>query len=142
MQKITVLIVLTLTALVFSSAAISSVESLRGKAAIDADATKAMKHKLETVEGGIQRNFKKQPPLIPHKTEKYKVTLTNNGCLKCHSEKAYKKEKAPKVGDSHYVARDGKVLKTISGRRYFCEQCHVTQVQSGELVDNTYEGID
>jgi len=137
-----VLIVLTLTALAFSSAAISSVESLRGKADIDAKAVKAQKHKIETVQGGIQRNFKKQPPLIPHKTEKYKVSLKSNGCLKCHSEKAYKKEKAPKVGDSHYVTRDGKTLKTISSRRYFCEQCHVTQVQSNELVDNTYEGID
>lgn len=142
MKKMMLLMFLTLIALAVSGTAIAGVESLRGKAAIDEKANKAARHKIESVQGGIERNFKKQPPLIPHKTEKYKVSLKNNGCLKCHSEKAYKKEKAPKVGDSHYVSRDGKVLKTISSRRYFCEQCHVTQVKSDELVDNTYEGID
>ena len=140
MKKIIVLMVMACTALIFSTSAISSVQSLRGGSELDASANKVMKHKIEVVQGGIKRNFKKQPPLVPHAVEKYKISLHNNGCLKCHSEKSFKKEKAPKVGDSHYVDRDGKVLKTISSRRYFCNQCHVTQVKADELVENVYQG--
>ncbi len=138
MKKIIVLMTMAIVAMAFSISAIASVESLRGSSALNTDANKAMKHKVEVTQGGVKRNFKKQPPVVPHATEKYKVTLKNNGCLKCHSEKAYKKEKAPKIGDSHYVGRDGKVLKTMSSRRYFCSQCHVTQVKADELVENTY----
>ena len=133
------LLLLAMTAIMFSLPAMS-LESLRGDTALDAAANKAGKHKINTQEGGYERSFKKQPPLIPHTIEKYKVSLKNNGCMKCHSEKAYKKEKAPKVGDSHYITRDGKTLDTISSRRYFCSQCHVPQVKSEPLVENTHEG--
>ena len=133
------LLLLAMTALMFSLPALS-VQSLRGDSALDAAANKAESHKVNTQQGGYERSFKKQPPLIPHKIEKYSVTLKNNGCMKCHSEKAYKKEKAPKVGDSHYITRDGKTQDTISMRRYFCSQCHVPQVKSEPLVENTHEG--
>ncbi|MFK5894099.1 MAG: nitrate reductase cytochrome c-type subunit [Pseudomonadota bacterium] len=138
MKKIIVLTIMAIVAMAFSISAIASVESLRGTAALDADANKAMKHKVEVTQGGVKRNFKKQPPVVPHATEKYSISLNNNGCLKCHSEKAYKKEKAPKIGDSHYVDRNGKVLKTMSNRRYFCNQCHVPQYKAPALVENTY----
>jgi len=139
-KKSLAIFLLALTAVMFSSAALA-VESLRGDHALDADANKVMKHKINTVQGGIERNFKLQPPMIPHTIDKYRITLKGNGCLKCHSEKSYEKEKAPKVGDSHYVTRDGKTLKTISSRRYFCSQCHAPQVKSDPLVENVYEGI-
>ena len=125
----------------FASTA-TAVQSLRGDSALDAKANKVAKHKINTQEGGYERNYKLQPPLGPHKVDKYRVTIKNNGCLKCHSEKSYKKEKAPKVADSHYIDRDGKVLKTISKRRYFCNQCHTPQVKSNPLVENVYEGVD
>ncbi|MCP3851818.1 MAG: nitrate reductase cytochrome c-type subunit [Gammaproteobacteria bacterium] len=131
---------LAMTTVIFSATAMA-VQSLRGDSALDADANKVQKHKVETVQGGISRNFKLQPPMVPHEVSKYRITLKGNGCMKCHSEKAYKKEKAPKVGDSHYVTRDGETLKTISSRRYFCSQCHAPQVKSNPLVENTYEGI-
>ncbi|MCW8930303.1 MAG: nitrate reductase cytochrome c-type subunit [Gammaproteobacteria bacterium] len=131
---------LAVTAIMFSSA-VMAVQSLRGDTALDADANKVVKHKVDTVEGGIKRSFKLQPPMVPHTVEKYSITLKGNGCMKCHSEKAYKKEKAPKVGDSHYVDRDGKTLDTVSSRRYFCNQCHAPQVKSEPLVENVFEGI-
>ena len=130
-RKVMTLMLLALLAMMFSLPAMS-VESLRGDKPLDS----------KSEEGGYERNFEKQPPLIPHKVDKYRITLKNNGCLKCHSEKAYKKEKAPKVGDSHYITRDGKTLKHISKRRYFCNQCHVPQVNSDPLVENTYEGVE
>jgi len=138
MKKSMILMVTAIVAMAFSITAMANVQSLRGGTALDADANKAMKHKIEVTQGGVKRSFKKQPPVVPHATEKYKINLKNNGCLKCHSEKAYKKEKAPKIGDSHYVTRDGKVLKTMSSRRYFCSQCHVTQVKAPALVENTH----
>lgn len=141
MKKIMVIILLALTATLFTSMAIADVQSLRGDTALDAPANKAEKHKLQVQSGGYERNFEQQPPLVPHKVDTYSVTLKNNGCLKCHSEKAFEKEKAPKVGDSHYVTRDGKTLDTISSRRYFCLQCHVPQVSDSPLVENNYQGI-
>ncbi len=139
-RKVISIFLIAMTAVVFSSAALS-VQSLRGDSALDSDSNKIVKHKVNTVEGGIKRNFKLQPPMIPHTIDKYQITLKNNGCMKCHSEKAYKKEKAPKVGDSHYVDRDGKTLKQVSSRRYFCNQCHAPQTKDNPLVENTYEGI-
>ena len=139
-RKVISIFLLAMTAVVFSSAALS-VQSLRGDSALDSDSNKIVKHRVNTVEGGIKRNFKLQPPMIPHTIDKYQITLKNNGCMKCHSEKAYKKEKAPKVGDSHYVDRDGKTLKQVSSRRYFCNQCHAPQTKDNPLVENTFEGI-
>ncbi|MCU7835313.1 MAG: nitrate reductase cytochrome c-type subunit [gamma proteobacterium symbiont of Taylorina sp.] len=139
-RKVMSIFLVAITAVMFSSAAMS-VQSLRGDSALDNKANKIVKHKVNTVEGGIKRNFKLQPPLIPHTTDKYQISLKNNGCMKCHSEKAYKKEKAPKVGDSHYIDRDGKTLEHVSSRRYFCTQCHATQIKDNPLVENTYEGI-
>lgn len=140
-KRVVSILLLAMTAIMFSLPAMS-VESLRGDSALDADANKASKHKVNSEEGGYERSFELQPPLIPHTVDKYQITLRNNGCMKCHSEKAYKKEKTKRVGDSHYVTRDGKTLKNLSSRRYFCTQCHVPQVKSDPLVENTYEGID
>ncbi len=140
-RKVMTLMLLALVAMMFSLPAMS-VESLRGDKPLDAKSVKVGKYKVQSEEGGYERNFEKQPPLIPHKIDKYRITLKNNGCLKCHSEKAYKKEDAPKVGDSHYITRDGKTLKHISKRRYFCNQCHVPQVNSDPLVENVYEGVE
>ncbi len=140
-RKVMTLMLLALVAMMFSLPAMS-VESLRGDKPLDAKSVNVGKYKVQSEEGGYERNFEKQPPLIPHKIDKYRITLKNNGCLKCHSKKAYKKEKAPKVGDSHYITRDGKTLDHISKRRYFCNQCHVPQVNSDPLVENVYEGVE
>ncbi|WP_198263542.1 nitrate reductase cytochrome c-type subunit [sulfur-oxidizing endosymbiont of Gigantopelta aegis] len=140
-KKNIMIFLVAMAAVMFSTAALS-VQSLRGGYPLESDTESVPKHKVNTEEGGYDRNFKLQPPMIPHKTAKYRINLKNNGCLKCHSEKSYKKENAPKVGDSHYIDRDGKTLKTISKRRYFCTQCHAPQVKSKPLVKNTYEGID
>jgi cytochrome c-type protein NapB len=78
--------------------------------------------------------------VIPHKIDKETINLKTNTCMKCHSEKTYEQKKAPKVGDSHYVARDGKVLETVSTRRYFCNQCHAPQLNAEPIVINRFEG--
>lgn len=131
--------ILAAGALVALSSGVLAVESLRGKA-VDAPASEPEKRKVEVTQGGIERSFKEQPPMIPHETEKYEISLQHNGCLKCHSDKTYQTEKAPKVGDSHYVDRDGKKLDHISARRWFCNQCHAPQLSGAPLVKNEFQG--
>jgi len=117
------------------------VASLRGAYDLQAESLKPTKKKLVSQEGGFERSYKQQPPMIPHKIDKYRITLKNNGCMKCHDEKHYKKEKAPLVGESHFISRDGKKLDHISSRRYFCNQCHAPQVDAKPLVKNEFEGL-
>ncbi len=142
MKKMSAMLIVALSAALFTAAAVSgSVVSLRGDQGIDAMSKKPDRTKVMTVEGGIERSFEKQPPMVPHQVDKYRIDLRNNGCMKCHSEKTYEKEKAPKIGDSHYVTRDGKTQDTLSSRRYFCNQCHAPQMDAQPLVQNTFQGV-
>ena len=139
MKKIATVTGAALSALLLSTAALSDVQSLRGED-LDAMAKKSEKHEVMNVKGGIERSYKQQPPMIPHEVAKYEINLKVNGCLSCHSEKTYQEKKAPKVGDSHYMTRDGKVLPTLSSRRYFCTQCHAPQENADPLVQNNFHG--
>jgi cytochrome c-type protein NapB len=98
------------------------------------------RRQVEVVQGGIARSYKEQPPMIPHAIDKYEISLRLNGCLKCHSEETYQAEKAPKLGDSHFLDRDGKRLDKLSTRRYFCTTCHAVQFEGAPLVDNSFQG--
>ncbi|MDJ0806303.1 MAG: nitrate reductase cytochrome c-type subunit [Gammaproteobacteria bacterium] len=139
MKKSVIVLAMALMAGFYTSSAVSEVMSLRGDD-LTSMAQKPKKMKILSVSGGIERSFEQQPPMVPHTVDKYEVNLKHNGCMKCHSEQTYEKEKAPKVGDSHYIDRDGNVLKTLSSRRYFCNQCHTTQVGAEPLVQNNFVG--
>ncbi|MCW8923377.1 MAG: nitrate reductase cytochrome c-type subunit [Gammaproteobacteria bacterium] len=117
-----------------------SISSLRGDHDLNAGANKAIKSKQTTQKDGFGRSYKQQPPMIPHKIDKDKITLKTNTCMKCHSKATYKKEKAPMVGKSHFMSRDGKELKKVSSRRYFCNQCHAPQNSAKPLVGNNFVG--
>jgi len=140
MKKTMVTLLVVLVTFVFSGIAVAGVESLRGDLSLTDLSKKPSKKKQEVVKGGFDRSYLTQPPLIPHKIDKEKINLKVNTCLKCHSAKTYKKRKAPKVGDSHYITRDGKKLNKVSKRRYFCNQCHAPQLNASPLVENTFEG--
>jgi cytochrome c-type protein NapB len=116
------------------------VDPQRKDLALDAGSAPVERRQVEVVQGGIARSYKEQPPMIPHAIEKYEISLRLNGCLKCHSEETYQAEKAPKLGDSHYLDRDGKKLDKLSMRRYFCTQCHAPQLEGTPLVDNAFQG--
>jgi len=139
MMKPVTILFLTMIAPFFSASVSADVTSLRGDE-LTSTSKVPPKAKVMNVEGGIERSYKEQPPMVPHAVDSYTIDLKNNGCLKCHSEATYEKEKAPKIGDSHYVTRDGEVLKTISSRRYFCNQCHVAQENVEPLVKNQFAG--
>jgi cytochrome c-type protein NapB len=89
----------------------------------------------------VARTFTSQPPVIPHAVENFdEITLEENQCLTCHSAANYQKKKAPKIGDSHFRDREGKVLPQASAARHNCVQCHVPQVDAPPLVENDFKG--
>ncbi len=124
-----------------SGTTVAEEQSLRGSRPPDKLSRMFKLKKQIKKEGGFKRAFKQAPPQIPHDISKDRITLTENTCMKCHSAANYKREKAPKAGDSHFKSRDGKVLKEISTRRYFCVQCHVPQLDAQPLVENTFKGV-
>ncbi|MCP3689987.1 MAG: nitrate reductase cytochrome c-type subunit; periplasmic nitrate reductase electron transfer subunit [Gammaproteobacteria bacterium] len=128
-----------LSAVSFNSSA--DITSLRGAVSLDGESEMFDKRKLVKQKDGFERSYKIQPPMIPHDTEKDKITLQSNTCMKCHSKKNHEKENAPEIGESHYVDRDGNVLEKLSTRRYFCNQCHANQVDAPPLVDNEFVGF-
>ena len=83
-----------------------------------------------------------QPPLIPHKIRGYEVSTNANKCLSCHSFKRSVESGATKISVTHYVTRENLVLSDVSPRRYFCLQCHVTQADSGLLIENDFKPVD
>lgn len=115
-------------------------QSLRGDLDIEAQQKAPEMQKLHVPDQMFKRTFKEQPPLVPHKNDKYKITMKSNKCIKCHDKKYYKEEEAPMIGKSHYLDKDGKEQKTLNMGRYFCNQCHVTQVIAKPLVNNTFTG--
>ncbi len=136
-----VMLTTLLGAALFSQYAViaqADVSSLRGANNLDAPAKAVAKKKQMKVQGGFDRSWKLQPPSIPHSIEKDRISLRENTCMKCHSKANFKKEKAPEIGESHYVARDGSILDKPSSRRYFCNQCHTPQLDATPLVENTF----
>ncbi len=119
-------------------------KSLRG-AEIQAPETEyADPFKVMKDSAPIERDYVQQPPLIPHKTDGYNITMKYNKCMDCHSWTRYKETGATKVSLTHFKTRDGQELSNISPRRYFCQQCHVPQVDAKPLVANKFkpaEGI-
>jgi cytochrome c-type protein NapB len=118
------------------------VQSLRAGVAVTSVNTPVSAKAVLEPEDGFNTSWDSQPPSVPHKIDKDIVSLTENTCMNCHSKANYKKEGAVKIGKSHYYDRDGKRLKTLSSRRYFCVQCHTPQLDAKELVENTFKGED
>ena len=89
-----------------------------------------------------KRAYPMQPPTIPHKIDGYQVDLKVNRCLACHSRKRSEDSQATMVSVTHYMDREGNFLADVSPRRYFCEQCHVTQADTPALLVNDFVDID
>lgn len=128
----------------FSAIAADAPKSMRGLdvAAPDPVATeRSYVGKRPGTQEPIARTFSTQPPVIPHATENFdEVSLEENQCLDCHGAANYQQKKAPKIGDSHFITRDGAKLAESSAARYNCSSCHVPQVDAPPLVDNAFQG--
>lgn len=128
----------------FSAMAADAAKSMRGLdvAAPDPVASeKSYVGKRPGTQQPVARTFSTQPPVIPHAVENFdEINLEANQCLDCHGAANYKKKNAPKVGDSHFVNRDGQKLDEASAGRHNCTQCHVPQVDAPALVDSDFKG--
>jgi cytochrome c-type protein NapB len=88
------------------------------------------------------RAYPEQPPVIPHSIRNYEVSLTANQCLTCHGRQFTQQSQAPMISVTHFMGRDEQVLATVSARRFFCTQCHVSQQDAKPLVENNFRDID
>jgi len=118
-----------------------SVTSLRGHHDLDKDTSAPSAKPWQRDRDPIERDYVQQPPLIPHSTKGYKINIKFNKCLTCHSWANYKESGATKISQTHFSDRDQNVLANIAPRRYFCNQCHVPQVDAKPLVENTFEAV-
>ena len=116
-------------------------KSLRGDHAVDEPSAKPQISRWQEDKEPIKRDYVQQPPLIPHSIEGYRINLKFNKCLTCHSWANYKEAKATKISQTHFEDREGQVLANVSPRRYFCTQCHVSQVDQKPLVENEFKPV-
>ena len=112
------------------------VSSLRG---VDVEDTVDVGEVYQQLEGRQVRNYRQQPPVIPHSMTQYQIDLRTNQCLSCHDWTNAGERGAPTLSMSHYLDRDGTQLDTVAGTRWSCTQCHVPQANAPELVGNTFE---
>lgn len=124
------------------AAPFSGVSSLRGDNTIKSDSQSTDNKQLPSDRAPIARNYFQQPPLVPHRVREYKITINNNKCLSCHSWKNYQKARATKISQTHFADRDGNAQTTVAARRYFCNQCHVPQVDAKPLVENIFKPVN
>ncbi|WP_193143011.1 nitrate reductase cytochrome c-type subunit [Meridianimarinicoccus sp. MJW13] len=113
-----------------------SVTSLRGA---DVDEPQLLDQVPRQIEGRMVRNYRQQPPLIPHTASQYQIDLRTNQCLSCHDWTNAGERGAPTLSMTHYLDRDGNELDQVAGTRWFCNQCHVPQANTPELVGNDFQ---
>lgn len=116
----------------------ASVKSLRGMTAINEGAG-AVDLNKQLTGARFERNYRQQPPLVPHKISQYQIDLKANQCITCHDWPQNTTAGAPKISETHYIDRSGKRLNHVSTARWFCTQCHVPQVEAAAMVPNTFE---
>lgn len=121
--------------LAYAQSATSPVKSLRG-AQIDEQTT--IDEVYHQDEKRFVRNYRQQPPLIPHAIDQYQIDLNANRCLSCHDWTNAGDRGAPTLSMTHYLDREGRQLDRVAGTRWFCNQCHVPQVDAPALVENTF----
>ncbi len=138
MKKITLAAMAATFLLGSSMLAMAEVKSLRGDLPLDAKAKPPHKARVMSKSGGYKRAWKLQPPLIPHKIDKERISLDENSCFRCHAPDTYKAEKAPMISKSHFKDPEHPSDKNFIRRRWFCYQCHVPQVEAKPLVENVF----
>ncbi len=118
------------------------VATLRGEVPLNEEETPPVMPNVENRDIKRQRAYPMQPPTIPHKIDQYQVDYKANKCMSCHARTRTEESQAPMVSVTHYMNRDGNFLAEVSPRRYFCTQCHVTQVDAKPLVENIFQDVE
>ncbi|NQY89600.1 MAG: nitrate reductase cytochrome c-type subunit [Colwellia sp.] len=147
-MKILPILMLTFgLATAYSAVAVQTVnpgglETIRGATTLDETRAAERLKRVIKDKNPIKRNYVHQPPMIPHQIRGYRVDTNSNKCLTCHGWKYAAETGATKISLTHYENRDGRTLSSVSPRRYFCSQCHVTQADAPDLIDNTFKPVE
>ena len=88
------------------------------------------------------RSYAMQPPTIPHSIDNYQIDRYANKCLMCHSRVGAGDSQATPVSITHYTDRDGNFMGDVAPRRYFCDTCHVVQMDVSVRVPSNFEDVD
>lgn len=141
MKKTALISALTATALLagspaFAQSAGAPVQTLRTAPLDEEGGASEVFHQDEK---RFARNYRQQPPLIPHSIARYQIDLRANRCLACHDWTNAGERNAPTLSMTHYQDREGRQLDRVAGTRWFCNQCHVPQADAPELVENTFQ---
>jgi len=127
---------------IFCSTAFSQHDPLRGAAPVDQEARPAPMVNAENNDKKRVRSYAMQPPTIPHKTDNYQVDRFANRCMTCHARTRATETQATPISITHYLDRDGNFLADVSPRRYFCDQCHVVQMEANPAVKNSFRDVE
>jgi cytochrome c-type protein NapB len=88
------------------------------------------------------RSYAMQPPTIPHSIDNYQIDRFANRCMMCHARTRAGDTQATPISITHYTDRDGNFLVDVSPRRYFCDTCHVVQMDVEPRVKSTFEDVE
>jgi len=136
------LAVCSLMVLVNFALADNQVASLRGSAdLLDNAAAPAMAAEINNDQRRV-RDYPMAAPTIPHKIEGYQIDLAANKCLSCHNRLRVADSQAPMISVTHFMNRDGNFLADVSPNRYFCTQCHASQLSVKLLIENDFVSMD
>ena len=139
-MKLRIVMGLALFGMLVCAQAAPLVDAMRGTTAITGTTEPPRLGNQVNDDNRVERNFRYQPPVIPHRIDGYQVDKNFNKCLDCHAREKTAFSQAVPVSATHYIDRSGKVLDRISTRRYFCKQCHVAQENVPPLVGNGFRG--
>ena len=127
-----------------AGSALADMKSLRGTIDVPTTNSAPELEKVIRDKENVERTFKQQPPVIPHEStdDKYAINLRENKCLDCHVKQPGKdKAKSVEMSESHFIDRNGNKHDRPVGARYFCDQCHVPQVDAPPLVGTTFKSV-
>jgi nitrate reductase (cytochrome), electron transfer subunit len=133
---------LLLIAMSFAGSALPQQDPLRPAAGFEQEPKTAPLVNAENNDRKRVRSYAMQPPTIPHKTDNYQVDRFANKCITCHARTRVGESQATPISITHYQDRDGDFLADVSPRRYFCEQCHVVQMQAEPVVRNRFQDVE
>ncbi len=134
--------IIALTTAAAATWAAEPIATLRGPTPLVEQGAAPAMAKVSNEDLRRSRNYPEQPPTIPHHIRGYQIELNANKCLSCHSRRATADSNALMLSITHFMNRDGQFLASVSPRRYFCTQCHVTQQDLKPLVGNDFIDID
>jgi cytochrome c-type protein NapB len=118
------------------------VSTLRGSSDLDAEAKAPRMAKEINDDKRTDRDYPMAAPTIPHKIDGYQIDLNANKCLSCHNRQRVEESQATMVSVTHFMNRDGNFLADVSPNRYFCTQCHASQLDVKPLLENEFISMD